>query len=212
MTKGFNVDWKWAAAGILFCLIALVFSNPDFPIKRIHVPEYMALSLLLRYAMSMRLQGLKLLFFSAAATMLLGIHDELLQGFHPSRTYGLGDIFTDCSAAAGGAMIWHSCKLFLPAVHVQVETTSNAIDTRAWIFLLYLFVAVCCLIIPLVDYRNIAVPYWPFLPIVSALVFYIFYNNLFSPEYRYGITILSLFSFLFLFYFPAPYVVPLFFY
>jgi len=43
--------------GVIICLATLAVTDPIAPVKRIHVVEYMVLSLLVRYTMAVRLQG-----------------------------------------------------------------------------------------------------------------------------------------------------------
>ncbi len=81
-SQGFS--WFWLLTGSAICVLALTVPDSRFPVKRIHVLEYMGLCCLVRYAMSWRLSGTQLLFFSVLATALFGVHDELLQGRYTS--------------------------------------------------------------------------------------------------------------------------------
>lgn len=208
LKKGINVDWRWVLAGMLCCMVALLIPDSSVPVKRIHVPEYILLSLLLRYIMSSRLHGLSLLFFSAAMTSLLGIHDELLQGFHSSRTYGLTDLSTDTLSGFGGARIWHSASLFSSSTDKKSER-NDSIDALVICYLIWLVIAVGCLVFPLAHYRQLTPPYWLFLPLGAASVFFTFYFHRFNTYFRYGISVLSGTAFLFFFYLPVSHVAAL---
>ncbi len=207
MYKGIEVDWKWATTGILFCLVALLIPDASVPVKKIHIPEYILLSLLVRYVMSSRLHGLSLLFFSAAMTSLLGIHDELLQGFHPSRTYGITDLSTDTVSGFGGAMIWHSASLFSSTA--DTSDSNDGISALTICYLTWLVIAVGCLVFPLAQYRQIDLPYWPFLPLGAAPVFFAFHAHRFGTQFRYGMNALSWTAFLFFLYLPVSHVATL---
>ncbi len=207
ISKGVEVDWKWAAVGMICCLGALLIPDTSAPIKRIHIPEYLLLSLLVRYIMSSRLDGLSLLFFSAAMTSLLGIHDELLQGFHSSRTYGLTDLSTDTLSGFGGGMIWHSASLFSSTS--DRPGRDGPLDPLSMCYLIWLVFAVVCLVFPLAQYKQFDLPYWPFLPLGAASVFFAFYFRHFGSQYRYGLSVLSWTSFLFFLYLPVSHVATL---
>lgn len=92
-----------AAAGI-----ALALTDPAFPAKRIHVAEYMLLAFVIRFGAARIAAGLPLSVIVAVLTMLLGVHDELIQGLHPDRSFGLRDILVDGLAAAAGALLGHA--------------------------------------------------------------------------------------------------------
>ena len=130
--------------GLVLCVCALLLPDPHYPAKRIHVAEYMLLSLVVNWAMSHHLQGRSLLFSGAYFASLLGVHDEMLQGMVDSRTFGLRDIGVNALAAAGGALIWYGLRLFQrPGVpHLPLSGITR------W-YLLWLGIGVAALIWPL---------------------------------------------------------------
>lgn len=195
---GGNTSLIWL--GGLVCLVALTLPDSRFPAKRIHVAEYMGLVCLVRYAMSWRIQGGTLLFFSIFATILFGIHDELLQGLHPSRTYGVRDMLVNSFAALGGGLIWHGCALY-----VRSEITGNrkAGGTDKYIaigYLCWFSLSILAFVVPLAAYRQETVPYWPLLPLSAATVFWSLYYPDVEAHIKYGCFVANCVGYLFFFY------------
>ncbi|MGI9536907.1 MAG: VanZ family protein [Desulfocapsaceae bacterium] len=171
--------------GILFCCLGLLTTDPEFPVKRVHVVEYAFLCLVARYAMSHFLQGLPLFFFSAFFCVLLGVHDEFLQGLHPARTYGLRDMGVNLLGSFGGGLIWHSLHLFS-------KRQSSAIRITDICFVCWLAVSVLMLVWPAQYYRGLVLEMWISLPLLVTGVYYYFYRNKFTTELSHGITSLAL--------------------
>ncbi len=159
---------NWLLIGLFLVFIGLILPDPAFPVKRIHVAEYLFLSLIVRYALARNLVGRQLIFFSVLVSAVYGIHDELLQGFHPSRTYGLRDMLVNIVAAAGGCFIWHSLDLFVGTRTCSTgEVSWSPLQIGALVWLVF---AVAALVVPLTVYRHGALPWWPFLPLAAAVV------------------------------------------
>mgnify|MGYP000464329935 CR=1 FL=1 len=95
--------WAIVLLALICAGIGLLATDPDFPSKRIHVPQYIALALVVRRGLCSRLSGWPLTILGWAITVVLGCHDELVQGFHPQRTFGLVDVLTNAWGAAAGA-------------------------------------------------------------------------------------------------------------
>lgn len=172
------------ALGLLFCCLGLLISDPEFPVKRVHVVEYAFLCLVARYAMSHFLCGLPLLFFSALFCTLLGIHDEFLQGLHPARTFGLRDMGVNLLGSFGGGLIWHSLHLFSNHQTSTIKSTDVC-------FVCWLSVSVLMLVWPAQYYRGLVVEMWVALPLLAAAAYYFLYRNKFSPELSHGINVLA---------------------
>ena len=181
-------------AGLVFCSIALVIPDPQFPVKRIHVAEYVLLSLVVRFSMSFKLQGAPLLFFSACFASVLGVHDELLQGWHPSRTYGLRDITVNTLASFGGAMIWHELNFFSWKKSLSDKQTLSSRNCSS-VYLVWLISGVIVFIIPLVLYRGSTIPSWPAMPLIGTIVYFSLYKDQFVTSWKHGIAALSIVSF-----------------
>lgn len=170
--------------GVLLCCIGLLITDPNFPVKRVHVFEYALLCLVARYGMSYFLHGLPLFFFSACFGALLGIHDEFLQGIHPARTYGLGDMGVNLLGSFGGGLIWHGLHLFSS----KKQSTVGGADIY---FISWLFFAVLMLVWPAVYYRGLVVEIWVILPLLAASVYYLIFRESFTRELSHGISVVA---------------------
>lgn len=175
------IDRALVGWGVLICCLGLLSTDPEFPVKRVHVFEYAFLCLLARYAMSHYLQGLPLFYFSACFAALLGVHDEFLQGLHPARTYGLSDMAVNLLGSFGGGLIWHGLRLF-------VNKKNSSIATVDLCFLGWLFVSVLMLIWPAWLYRGLVVELWVALPLLAAPVYYFIYRQKFTGDVLHGTT------------------------
>jgi hypothetical protein len=91
--------------GLALAVVGLALTDPAYPAKRIHVPQYLLLALVLRKALSDHVGGAVLTAATILVTLIFGIHDEMLQGLHPSRSYGLRDMAVNGTAGAAGALM-----------------------------------------------------------------------------------------------------------
>jgi VanZ family protein len=185
--------------GLSCCLAALAVPDPEIAVKRIHVMEYLLLSLYVRHTLAFRLSGVALLVFSCLLSCLYGVHDELLQGVHPSRTYGLRDMLVNVVAAIGGGLIWHGLALFSERSGGQVTGGDRWSRSRI-LYLLGLVAAVPAMAAPLIAYRHDFFPAWPFLPLAALMVVWscFFVND--RSMFRHGLLPTSIVAFLFLVY------------
>ena len=195
-----KMSWYMVGMGGALCLFALLLPDGQFPVKRVHVVEYMLLACLVRYTMSWRLHGTALLFFSVLVTVLFGIHDELLQGIHPSRTYGLRDILVNSVAAVGGGFIWHGGSLFVRLGNFSQKMVGRKEYKLVAIYLCWLCLSVLAFIIPLTAYRQEVIPYWPLLPISAGLVLWSMYSAELHDHLKYGCSVVSCLIYTFLVY------------
>lgn len=104
---GRSRPWLPVAGALVLAGAALALTDPAFPAKRIHVAEYILLSLVIRQGAGKVAAGLPLTLTVAVLTALLGVHDELVQGLHPGRTFGSRDMLVDGVAALAGALLGH---------------------------------------------------------------------------------------------------------
>ncbi|WP_458775650.1 VanZ family protein [Desulforhopalus sp. 52FAK] len=195
-----KVHWPMVWAGGFGCIFALTLPDGQFPVKRVHVIEYMILVCLVRYTMSYHLQGRLLLFFSVLATIMFGLHDELLQGLHPSRTYGLRDMIVNACAALGGGLIWHGGSLFLRPEKNDQKTVERNDLTIASAYLVWLCFSVIAFVFPLMAYRQELIPYWLLLPLSGSVVLWALYSSEIKGPLKYGCTVVNCIVFLFLIY------------
>jgi hypothetical protein len=84
---------------IIVISIFILESNPN---KRIHIPEYVVLSWLVYAALSRKYQGKGIFILIFICTSMLGVVDELEQGIHPGRFYGLSDMMVNSASALIG--------------------------------------------------------------------------------------------------------------
>lgn len=175
-------------AGAALCIIGLLVPDPGFPVKRIHVVEYAALSLAARFAMSSSLSGSALLFYSSCFAAVLGIHDEFLQGLHPARTYGLRDMTVNTLGSCGGGLIWHGLNLFSPPAARHPEMREKHADV---LYLGWLLAALLMLVWPAYYFKGQPVELWTTLPLLAAVVFFVNHRKQFSPLTAHGVSALT---------------------
>ena len=101
-----SIAWPWIAAAVIFAVVGLASTDPAFPAKRIHVPQYVILAIVLHFSIRASERTALTLLFVFFAVAAYGVHDEFLQGLHPRRTFGLRDMFVNaCGAAAGISLV-----------------------------------------------------------------------------------------------------------
>lgn len=95
---------------LLFLIPSLVLATAAVsleknPNKHIHIPEYVLLAWIIYAATAddYRGRGMPLLIFSL--TSMLGVVDELAQGVHPQRSFGLRDIAMNSAGALIGILL-----------------------------------------------------------------------------------------------------------
>lgn len=176
-------------SGMLICASALFIPNSAYPVKRVHVVEYMFLVLVVRFSMSYRIQGMQLLLYSFIFAAILGIHDEVLQGFNQARTFGLKDIATNVTSCLGAALLFQGLDLF----NRQSKKPEKVINYRAGLYLLWVGIALLAFILPLPHMRGLDhLPLWLCLPLISCLVVYSLYAEDFTDSTSHGIAAISL--------------------
>ncbi len=187
-TRPEQIDRALLLGGVALCIIGLLVPDPAYPVKRIHVAEYAALSLVARFAMSSSLNGPALLFYSSCFAAVLGIHDEFLQGLHPARTYGLRDMAVNMLGSGGGGLVWHGLNLFSS----PARRPASAAEKRAgFLYLAWLFAAVLMLVWPAYHFKGQQIELWTTLPLLAALVYFFNHQNHFSPRTAHGVGALT---------------------
>jgi len=158
---GHAVGWRWMAMALALALAGFWLADPQFPAKRIHVPQYFLIGLLMRAALASAEGGWQRTLGAILLGALYGIHDEFLQGLLPERTYGLADIVTNALGAASGALAGHALA-FDRATPVPRPTPGDIVA-------LVLPVAVLATTLPrLADFRGTVLdPLW-MLPFLAA--------------------------------------------
>ena len=85
--------------GVIALLIMTLVSNPN---KHIHIPEYVLMTWLLYAVLSKDYDGKDLFILIFILASLLGVVDELEQGIHPARFYGMSDMLVNSASALIG--------------------------------------------------------------------------------------------------------------
>jgi hypothetical protein len=156
--------WPALVLGAAIALGALFLTDPDYPAKRIHIPQYMLLSLVLRRALfhsatpEPALTGL-----SVAMAALLGIHDEFLQGFHPDRSFGLRDIGVNALGVLSGGLLANGLGLFVNGRAAAWDTGKPFLVT-----VIAMSMAAMLFIAPMEAYRGQTIPIWTIMPLLAA--------------------------------------------
>lgn len=160
-----RTDWFIVACALACMAVGLMATDPDFPSKRIHVPQYVALALVVRRGLCSRLSGWPLTILGWAITMILGCHDELVQGFHPQRTFGLVDVLTNAWGAAAGVLLAHGFG--------WMETgRTNGVSPPRTVTLATLCVlaAIGLELDALNAFKEAVLPYWTMTPLLGAVL------------------------------------------
>jgi len=99
--NGRHIKFLIPGAIIVFAVLSLE-SNPN---KHIHIPEYILLAGILYEAIAIDYEGRGIFILIFVCTSMLGIVDELAQGLHPQRHYGLGDLVINSASALSGVLL-----------------------------------------------------------------------------------------------------------
>lgn len=161
--RAIPVQWPLVILGVAIAIGSLFLSDPQFPAKRIHIVQYGVLVIVVRQAFSYRLGGVALLWASVIVTALLGCHEELMQGLHPLRTYGLDDAGRNMAAALAGGLIGHGLHLF-ERERPPGEGVSSALSLEGGAVLL----GVLLLLFSLTAFRSDWIPWWTMVPLLVA--------------------------------------------
>jgi VanZ family protein len=96
-------DWRnllyLVPCGLITFAIFTLEPNPN---KHIHIPEYVLMAWLLYWVLSKDIKGWQILVLVFLYSSLLGVTDELEQGFHPGRFYGASDMLVNASSSLIG--------------------------------------------------------------------------------------------------------------
>jgi VanZ family protein len=160
-----RTEWFIVALGLVCAAVGLLATDPDFPSKRIHVSQYIVLALIIRRGLCSRLGGWPLTLLGWAITMVLGCHDELVQGFHPQRTFGLVDVLTNGWGAAAGSLLAHGFG--------WMETgRANGVPAPRTVTLatLCVLVSVGLELVALNAFKEAVLPYWAMTPLLGAVL------------------------------------------
>ncbi len=152
----------WPAVLLAMCCagIGLLLADPLFPAKRIHVAEYMLLAALLRLAVPRSLGAWQRTMVAAMAGALFGMHDEMIQGLLPERTFGLADLAVNACGAAAGALLGQGVS----DDDVNPQERLTDLPWPVWAVLS----GVVLEAIALPAYRDRPLPLWTAAPVLAA--------------------------------------------
>lgn len=186
-------DTRWLlVAGALVCAaIGLLATDPDYPSKRIHVPQYIVLALVVRRGLCLRLSGWPLTLLGWAITMVLGGHDELIQGFHPQRTFGLADALTNGWGAAAGVLLAQGFGW------MESGRPNDTPPPRPVVIATVCVLAALGLELVALDrFREAVLPYWAMVPLLGATLAWTCVDAVsrYGDGWRHGLGVLVFFS------------------
>lgn len=155
-----RIGWGWLVLAALLAAGCLLFLDPRFPAKRIHVAEYMALSFAVAWVTRRWVRGARLVLWTAALTALFGLHDEMLQGLLPDRTFGLDELLVDALSGLAGAMILQGLRL-VGAEEARPRPSPGLAATATGAVLFAL---------ALPSFRDMPLPIWTALPLLGGVL------------------------------------------
>lgn len=161
-----KISWPFLLVAIIAAVIGLSITDPAFPGKRIHVPQYFVLALFVWLALPPKLRTSATPFLTLVATALYGIHDEFLQGFHPSRTFGLRDMAVNLCGASSGVFTLLALSDSRPWRGRSVAALRP--DAGAAMAFTGCVLGACLLAWAATGYRNDLLPYWTVLPVLAG--------------------------------------------
>tara|TARA_R110002110_G_scaffold376568_2_gene586629 strand:- start:141987 stop:142817 length:831 start_codon:yes stop_codon:yes gene_type:complete len=161
-----SIAWPWLAAAVLVAIVGLASTDPAFPAKRIHVPQYVILAIVLHFSVRASERTALTLLFVFFAVTAYGVHDEFLQGLHPRRTYGLRDMFVNmCGAGAGVALV----RALLPAGRsLPLDVGTRAVRSGLISAFVLAVGGVFLFAFAGTGFRTDILPYWTVLPALSG--------------------------------------------
>lgn len=189
INRGVGVRLVFLGLGVVGAFLALAIPDPNVPIKRIHVAEYIILSFFVRYAMSHRLSGANLLLFSILATALYGVHDEMLQGLHPLRYYGWRDMIVNAVAGLSGALLGHGLVCFDNKVPGEKTASVRPVSSGQALLFFALLTATIWQVKYLYHHRSDSMSVFVITPIcvLCTLIAFMYPGTVFSSRNHHGL-------------------------
>lgn len=161
-----SIAWPWLAAAMILAVVGLAATNPAFPAKRIHVPQYVILAIVLHFSIRASDRTVLTLLFVFLAATAYGVHDELLQGLHPRRTYGLRDMFVDACGAGAGALL---VRALVPGYRgLSLDVGTRAMRRGVIAAFVLAIAGVFLFALAGTAYRSEILPYWTVLPALAG--------------------------------------------
>lgn len=156
--------WPYLIGGVLVAILGVLATDPGFPAKRIHIPQYIVLALIVQRALSFDLPIRAVLPATLLLTSLLGVHDELMQGLHAQRTFGIRDIGVNSLGALSGALL----GVGFYAANTPNHSELPKLVGSTYISLAILSLGTILMVWPLENLRDAPIPLWTLAPITAA--------------------------------------------
>lgn len=167
------VWYRWRRRGVAslklivlagaIALAGMMLTDPLYPAKRVHVPQYMILAVVVWAALATRVQTRRILFFTVLIAGLYGVHDEFLQGLHPDRSFGWRDMVVNLAGIVAGALMIEALigqRLVAERMEALPKTFTAAV--------LMCLAGLGLYILAVLELRASAIPYWSVLPMLAG--------------------------------------------
>ncbi len=168
--RGVRRNFAPIIIGVVLGMAFLALPDGAFPGKRIHISQYMILAFLAGAAFRLRLDGAALFVATALYVAVLGIHDEMLQGLHPSRYFAVRDVVVNALSGLAGTFVAYG---FLASPADKREGRAHfatLLRSRFWPIMNLTMIGLSCvaLVLAMQQFKGIPVPSWVALPLIVA--------------------------------------------
>ena len=186
-----RTEWLIVAVALVCMIAGLLATDPEFPSKRVHVPQYIVLALVVRRGLCTRMSGWPLTLSGWVVTVVLGCHDELIQGFHPQRTFGLVDIVTNSWGAAAGSLLAHGFGWMDSG-----RPNGKPPPWTVTVAMLCALAGVWLELIALNGFKEAVLPYWASVPLLGGVLAWTCANAVsdYGDGWRHAFRVLVFFS------------------
>ncbi len=155
-----RISWILVAASFVVFAAGLIFADPEFPAKRIHVPQYFLLTIVIYWSLRRKIGEGKPVWMAVIFAMMLGGVDEIAQGALPRRTFGLTDLLTNSIGAL-------SAGLLIRGMMGRTETLPS--PTALIMSNVAVGIGYILLLLGINAHKGIAFPIWLYLPALASL-------------------------------------------
>jgi len=153
-------SWPWAVASTAVFVVGLLSTDPEFPAKRVHLPEYFVLTAIVYWSCHSHMSRRLAVWGGVILSAMLGGVDEIIQGAMATRTFGLRDIAANTLGA-------FSAGLFLEALNRRSLWGENE-RTAVPLVAAGLF-GYGLLLLAANAHKGVPMPIWVYLPALATL-------------------------------------------
>lgn len=158
-TRRQTLAWQWLALSMFVFVAGLALADPDFPAKRVHVPQYFLLAVVVYRGLRAFMTDGRAIWGGVVLAAMLGGIDEIAQGALPARSFGLWDLATNLSGALAAGLFLFA----LPAEDRKVGMRDVALPAVG------LVVGLGLLLVAAEAHKATGFPVWMYLPAVASL-------------------------------------------